>query len=65
MSCEVRSRRREFVAGCSRTAAIFLLSGLGVSGCRRPHAILPPSLDIPAPVRDLASVRADDQVSLH
>ncbi len=49
------------------TARILLVAGVvlaGISGCGTPGAPLPPSLDLPQPVSDLAASRAGDRVTL-
>lgn len=45
-------------------AAGALAAGLVVAGCALPGAPQPPSLNLPAPVKDLIAARAGDQVSL-
>jgi hypothetical protein len=45
-------------------AAVVLAAGIGAAGCGFPGAPLPPSLNLPQPVKDLSAVRAGDQVQL-
>ncbi len=56
-----RVRRIAWSAGC-----VLWIAGLGavLAGCGMPSAPLTPSLNLPAPVTDLAAVRAGKQVSL-
>ncbi len=42
-----------------------MAAGLALAGCGMPGAPLPPSLNLPQPVKDLSAVRAGDQVTLH
>jgi hypothetical protein len=44
--------------------AALLAAGLVLAGCGMPGAPLPPSLNLPDPIADLAAVRAGNQVSL-
>ncbi|HEV2326359.1 MAG TPA: fibronectin type III domain-containing protein [Terracidiphilus sp.] len=53
----VATNRRACAAGA-------LAAGLVVAGCALPGAPQPPSLNLPAPVKDLTAARAGDQVSL-
>jgi hypothetical protein len=46
-------------------AAAALAAGLALAGCGFPGAPLPPSLNLPNRVTDLAAVRAGDHVQLH
>ncbi|HEV2135415.1 MAG TPA: fibronectin type III domain-containing protein [Terracidiphilus sp.] len=45
-------------------AAALLAAGISAAGCGFPGAPLPPSLNLPQPVKDLSAVRAGDQVQL-
>jgi hypothetical protein len=45
-------------------AGVALAGGLLLAGCGTPGAPMPPSLNLPQPVADLAAVRSGDQVSL-
>ncbi|MGH9591666.1 MAG: hypothetical protein ACRD5L_01145, partial [Bryobacteraceae bacterium] len=47
-----------------RCAGLLLGGGLAVAGCGMPGAPLPPSLNLPNPVKDLAASRTGDQVRL-
>ena len=53
----------ETVALSAELAAV-LAAGLLLCGCGMPGAPLPPSLNLPDPVTDLAATRTGDQVSL-
>jgi hypothetical protein len=44
--------------------AVGLVAGLALAGCGTPGAPLPPSLNLPDPVADLAATRAGSQVTL-
>jgi hypothetical protein len=46
-------------------AAVLLAAGMGVAGCGFPGAPLPPSLNLPQRVTDLAAVRTGNQVQLN
>ncbi len=52
--------RRLFAAAL----AVIVSIGLALTGCHRPRTPQPPSLDLPLPVEDLASIRAGEQVWL-
>lgn len=46
-------------------AAAVLAAGLLAAGCGLPGAPLPPTLNLPQPVKDLSAARAGNQVALH
>lgn len=48
----------------ARAIAVALCSAFALSGCGTPGAPLPPSLNLPRPVTNLAAVRTGDTVSL-
>ena len=52
------------MAAIALTAGLTAALGVGLSGCGTPAAPMPPSLNLPDRVTDLAAVRAGNQVAL-
>jgi hypothetical protein len=64
MISERETRRQDFGRLFAPVVAVMVSIGLALTGCHGRGTPQPPSLNLPSPVEDLASIRAGDQVSL-